>query len=133
MSLINTLYLKDLSDTRGGLVALESGNEIPFEIKRVYYIFNLDSQVERGFHAHKELRQVAVVICGSCEILMDDGSSQEVILLDSPFKGLIVDKMIWHEMRSFSKDCVLLVMASDLYDEKDYIRNYDDFIQLAKK
>jgi dTDP-4-dehydrorhamnose 3,5-epimerase-like enzyme len=118
-------------DERGSLIALESNKNIPFEIKRVYYIYGTKKGVRRGFHAHKNLRQVAVCVSGSCKFLLDDGENKEIILLDSPDKGLFIDKMIWREMFDFSDDCVLMVLASDYYDESDYIRNYEEFLRLV--
>jgi dTDP-4-dehydrorhamnose 3,5-epimerase-like enzyme len=132
MSLIKIINFKSLGDERGELVALESNKNIPFEFKRAYYIFNTQKAVARGFHAHKELQQVAVCVSGSCRIVIDNGINKESILLSSPLKGLLIDKMQWREMYEFSDDCVLLVFASAHYDESDYIRDYDDFIRMVK-
>jgi dTDP-4-dehydrorhamnose 3,5-epimerase-like enzyme len=131
MSLINIIDFKSLGDERGGLVALEAHKDIPFDIKRVYYISGTDAGVARGFHAHKELMQVAVCITGQCKFIMDDGSNKQEVIMDSPVKGIMIDKMQWHEMHDFSKDCVLLVLASDHYVESDYIRNYKNFLALV--
>ncbi|MGF1697571.1 FdtA/QdtA family cupin domain-containing protein [Vibrio lamellibrachiae] len=131
MSLINIIDFKSLGDERGGLVALEAGKDIPFDIKRVYYISGTEKDVARGFHAHKELRQVAVCVVGQCRFIMDDGSDRQEIIMNSADKGILIDKMQWHEMEAFSKDCVLLVMASDYYDESDYIRDYENFLALT--
>ena len=120
-------------DERGSLIAIEQNKDIPFEIKRVYYIFGTKEEVRRGFHAHKNLQQVAICVSGSCKFLLDDGKERvENIVLDSPNKGLFIDRMIWREMYDFSEDCVLLVIASDFYDESDYLRDYEDFIQMVK-
>ena len=132
MSLIQVVNLKKLGDDRGGLVVLENNINIPFEVKRVYYIFDTKENVSRGFHAHKELKQLAVCVSGSCKMLLDNGKTKETTLLNSPTKGMLIDDMIWHEMHDFSDDCVLLVLASDLYDESDYIRDYDEFESLVK-
>ena len=128
MSLINLISLPSLGDKRGGLVALESMGVVPFDIKRVYYIFNTQN-TSRGFHAHKELVQLAICLKGSCTMLLDDGLSRESVLLDSPLQGILIPKMVWREMHDFSDDCVLLVLASEHYDESDYIRNHDQFIK----
>jgi dTDP-4-dehydrorhamnose 3,5-epimerase-like enzyme len=128
MSLIREVDLKLLGDERGSLVALESNKNIPFDIKRVYYIFGTQKGVSRGFHAHRSLEQIAICISGSCRMLMDDGRTKESVLLNCRNKGIYIDSMIWHEMHDFSDDCVLLVLASDYYDELDYIRAYNDFI-----
>lgn len=131
MSLIQTINLKSLGDDRGGLVAIEANKDIPFDIKRVYYIFATQQDVARGFHAHKELQQLAVCVAGKCKMVLDDGTKKEEIWLDSPNKGIIIKDMIWHEMYDFSEDCVLMVLASEHYDESDYIRNYDEFLNRA--
>lgn len=133
MSLITLIDLPVLGDERGSLVALEGNRNIPFEIKRVYYIYGTQKGVARGFHAHKELKQVAICLSGSCRFVMDDGVKQNEVILNSPSQGLLIDVMQWHEMYDFSEDCILLVLASDIYDEADYIRNYDSFMQLSKR
>jgi dTDP-4-dehydrorhamnose 3,5-epimerase-like enzyme len=116
-------------DERGSLISLEENRNIPFEIKRVYYIFNTAEGVRRGFHAHKKLKQVLVCVSGSCEILLDDGKEKTEILLDNPNKGLLIDSMIWREMFNFSSNCVLMVLADEVYDEVDYIRDYEEFLR----
>ncbi|MEZ9999884.1 FdtA/QdtA family cupin domain-containing protein [Vibrio lentus] len=131
--LINIIELKLLGDERGNLVALEEGEDIPFRIKRSYYIFNTKEGIARGFHAHKELQQVAVCVSGSCQMIMDDGSKRASIKLNSPTKGIFIDKMQWHEMHDFTKDCILLVLASDKYQESDYIRNYEEFLTCVRQ
>lgn len=133
MSLIKLIEFNQLGDVRGGLVSLEQNKNIPFNIKRVYYIFDTKEGVARGFHAHKDLQQVAVCVKGSCRFLMDDGHNKAEIILDNPNKGILIDVMQWHEMHDFSDDCVLMVLASNYYDEADYIRNYDDFLTASVK
>ena len=128
---IKLLPLQTHGDERGSLIALEQDKNIPFKIKRVYYIFNTKEGVRRGFHAHKELTQVVVAVRGSCRFLLDDGSEKISLLLDNPAQGLLVDSCIWREMYEFSEDCVLMVLADKPYDESDYIRNYEEFIQIA--
>lgn len=132
MSLIEILNIQAKGDERGQLIALENNKNIPFEIKRVYYLTQTQEGVARGFHAHKELMQVAVCISGRCLMKLDDGIVQEEVWLDSPAKAILIRKMIWHEMHYFSSDCVLLVMADEFYDEQDYIRSYSEFKSLAK-
>ncbi|PJK34030.1 dTDP-6-deoxy-3,4-keto-hexulose isomerase [Pseudomonas sp. S10E 269] len=131
MSLINLIEFDVLGDERGQLVVLEAMKNVPFDIKRVYYLTGTKPDVPRGFHAHKELEQVAVCVSGKCLMIMDDGVRKEEVWLDSPSKAIFIDKMVWHEMHRFSPGCVLLVIASDLYDENDYIRSYSDFVGMV--
>ncbi|MEY8241646.1 MAG: FdtA/QdtA family cupin domain-containing protein [Cycloclasticus sp.] len=133
MSLVKIVELPNRGDDRGGLAVIEGGKTIPFDIKRTYYIYDTKQGVSRGFHAHRDLKQIAFCVSGSCEILLDDGKSKESVLLDDPLKALRIDEMVWHEMHDFSEDCVLLVLASDFYDECDYIRNYEEFISLVSR
>lgn len=127
---MHLIELQIKGDDRGSLIALEGMKNIPFEIKRVYYIFATAPGVRRGFHAHRNLRQVAVCVKGSCRFLIDDGKTKQEYLLDNPDKGLYIDTLVWREMFDFSPDCVLLVLADAVYDESDYIRNYQDFKEL---
>lgn len=116
-------------DARGMLVALEECRDIPFEIKRVYYLYDTEEGVRRGFHAHKSLEQILVCIHGSCKILLDNGHEKKVVPLERPYEGLYIANDIWREMYDFSPDAVLLVLASDFYREEDYIRDYDEFLK----
>ena len=133
MSLITMIDFPGLGDDRGELVALEIGQEkiVPFEIKRVYYIYRTEEGVSRGFHAHKDLTQVAICVSGRCRFVLDSGGGREEVWLDTPTKGLLIESMVWREMHDFSEDCVLLVLASEHYDENDYIRNYEEFLGLV--
>jgi dTDP-4-dehydrorhamnose 3,5-epimerase-like enzyme len=128
MNLVRWVDFPPLGDNRGSLVALEGGKTVPFDIKRVYYIYATQPGVSRGFHAHQNLKQVAVCVTGSCRMVLDNGTERTSILLDEPTKGVVIDKMVWREMHDFSPDCVLLVLANQHYDETDYIRNYTDFV-----
>lgn len=119
-------------DERGYLTVIEEDKEIPFKIKRVYYIYATLPGVRRGFHAHRCGRQVAVCLSGSCKFLLVDSEARVEVVLDRPTQGLLLDPMIWHEMYDFSPDCVLLVLADHEYVESDYIRNYDEFIAAAR-
>jgi dTDP-4-dehydrorhamnose 3,5-epimerase-like enzyme len=132
MSLIKFIDFPALGDERGSLVALEAEKTVPFPIKRVYYIFGTNAGVSRGFHAHKKLQQVALCITGKCRMILDDGRQRNEVWLDSPNKGLIIGDLVWREMHDFSEDCVLLVLASEHYDEADYIRDYDKFKEIVK-
>lgn len=132
-TLINWINFPSLGDDRGSLVALETSKQIPFDIKRVYYIFGTKTGVARGFHAHKALKQVAICVSGKCKMILDNGHTKEEAWLDSPNKGLLIEDLVWREMHNFSEDCVLLVLASEHYDESDYIRNYDEFLKQVNK
>jgi len=119
-------------DERGQLVALEALRDIPFEVRRVYYIYWTGEGVRRGFHAHKKLEQVLFCIHGSCKILLDDGYEKETVELSDPCQGLYISNNMWREMYDFTDDAVLLVLASEYYDESDYIRDYDQFLAYVK-
>ena len=131
MSLFKWMDLPVIGDSRGSLIALEASQFVPFAVKRVYYIFGTQPGVARGFHAHKKLRQLAICVTGKCRMVLDDGRTRESAWLDSPAKGLLIDTMLWREMHDFSPDCVLLVLASEHYDEADYIRDYGTFLNTA--
>ena len=126
---INIINFPSLGDERGSLVSLEGNSSIPFEIKRVYYIFDTKLGVKRGFHAHVNLEQMAIVVKGSCTFILDDGNEREEISLNNPNQGLHIKGLIWREMHDITRDCVILVMASEHYDEVDYIRDYEVFMK----
>lgn len=119
-------------DERGQLVAIEEGQDIPFAIKRVYYIYDTLPDVQRGYHAHRNLQQILLCVHGSCRIVLDDGHERKEVLLNKPYEGLYISNDIWREMYDFSEGAVLLVLASEHYDEADYIRDYDDFTALIQ-
>ena len=127
------INFKTLGDERGSLIAIEQGYNTPFEIKRVYYIFDTKDGVERGFHAHINLKQMCIAVKGSCTFVLDDGEKREEIKLTSPNQGLFIEGLIWREMKNFSSDCILVVLASEHYDESDYIRDYDKFLKEVKR
>ena len=133
MSLIKIINFPTIGDERGSLIAMEAKDQIPFDIKRVYFIFDTQKNVSRGFHAHKDLQQVAVCVTGKCRMVLDDGKKNEEVWLDSPNKGIFIDKYIWREMHDFSDDCVLLVLANENYSESDYIRSYDEFLKITNQ
>ena len=120
-------------DDRGQLIAIEEQRDLPFDIKRVYYIYDTLPGVRRGFHAHRNLQQILVCVSGSCAIHLDDGHDTAEVVLDDPTKGLYISNDMWREMYDFVPGTVLLVLASEYYDEKDYIRNYDAFIEMIKE
>lgn len=118
-------------DERGQLVALEEHKDIPFEIKRVYYMYDTGKGVIRGQHAHKSLEQILICIHGSCKLMLDNGKEKKIVSLEKPYEGLYISNNIWREMYDFSSDAVLMVLASDVYKEEDYIRNYDEFLKFV--
>lgn len=120
-------------DDRGSLVVAEYEKEIPFVVKRIYYIYGVSDDKRRGFHSHKELKQVYIAINGSLKVMLDDGKKQEIVTLDNPTKGLYIGHNVWREIYDFSKDAILLVLASEKYSEKDYIRNHDEFLSSLKE
>ncbi len=124
--------LKINGDERGSLVSIEQDINCPFKIKRVYYIFDTKKGVARGFHAHVDLKQIVLAVKGSCNFIVDNGKKKEEIKLSKPNKGLLIEGLVWREMRNFSPDCVLLVLASENYIEKDYIKDYNKFLELVK-
>lgn len=133
MSTIEWIELPNLGDDRGSLMVLESNKNVPFKVKRIYYILDTKPDVPRGFHAHKELMQLAFCIKGSCNMIMDNGIEKQQVRIDKSNIGLMIPPMVWHEMHDFSEDCVMLVLASAQYDEADYIRNYDEFMNEVNK
>ena len=120
-------------DYNGKLVALEKGNDFPFEIKRVYYIWDTTKNVIRGKHAHRKLEQVIICTSGSCDFILDSGNERTTVHLDNPTQGLYIKHNIWREFTNFSPDCVVMVLASEYYDENDYIRDYNTFLQEVRK
>ena len=128
----NIVKLKVMGDERGKLIALESNKNLPFAIKRVYYIYDTLPDEERGFHAHKQLEQLVVAMDGACEFVLDDGQKRQSIWLNRPDVGLYIGKNMWREMRNFSYGCKLMILASDYYDESEYIRDYDEFLKAVK-
>ena len=126
------MQMQVFGDDRGKLVSLEGSLNIPFEIKRVYYIYDTLPEQERGKHAHKTLEQIIVAMDGACQFVLDDGNTREEVLLNRPDIGLYIGKNMWREMKNFSYGCKLMVLASEHYDEKEYIRNYDEFQKSLK-
>ncbi|WP_158883519.1 FdtA/QdtA family cupin domain-containing protein [Rhodanobacter sp. L36] len=125
---IERVQLQKHGDGRGMLIALEQDRNVPFEIKRVYYLFATKEKVHRGQHAHRHLNQLAVTVRGSVTFLLDDGTGPVEVTLDDPSQGLLLGSMVWRELYDFSDDCVLMVLADQYYDPADYITNYDDFL-----
>jgi dTDP-4-dehydrorhamnose 3,5-epimerase-like enzyme len=128
---IKTLDFDIKGDSLGYLIALESHKNTPFPFKRVYYIFDIDVNDVRGKHAHKKLEQILICCRGKCKVMFDDKREKRTVELDRPNKAVVIPPMVWHEMFDFSPDCLLIAAASDFYDERDYIRSYDEFLRLA--
>lgn len=124
--------LRAIGDERGWLVSLESGGNVPFVVQRVYYIFGTQADIRRGLHAHWDLEQLVICVSGSCRFVVDDGVRRREVRLDDPALGLHVRGVVWREMYDFSPDCVLMVLASQHYDESDYIRDYPSFMAAVK-
>lgn len=125
--------LPKISDPRGNLTFVESNRHMPFEIKRVYYLYDVPGGAERGGHGHKALHQLIVAISGSFDIHLDDGVSKKTIHMNRSYEGLYVCPMIWREIDNFSSGAVCLVLASDFYDEADYYRDYGNFVKDVNK
>ncbi len=130
---IQTYKYEIKGDQRGSLIALENNIDVPFNIKRVFYIYDTLDGVVRGTHAHFLTQQLLVCVKGSCKVTLDDGKTKKTFLLDAPNKALLQKPMIWGKMYDFSDDCVLLVLADQLYDEEDYIRDYDKFLKIINE
>lgn len=122
------IELPKISDVRGNLTFVEGGNHIPFDFRRVYYLYDVPGGAARGAHGHKKLWQLMVAISGSFDVVLDDGVNKKTVSLNRPYQGLIICPMIWRELDNFSSGSVCIVMASDVYDEDDYYREYADFI-----
>ena len=129
-------YLLDLpkiSDPRGDLTFLEGQQHVPFNIARVYYLYNVPVEAQRGGHAHRNLQQVIFALSGSFRVLLDDGNKKTEVILRNPSVGLYINKMIWREMDLFSQGAVCMVVASTPYEENDYYRDYDEFLAKARE
>ena len=120
--------IRRYSDTRGYLSVVENGIDIPFDIKRIYYLYMVP-EVARGAHAHKELQQLLIATSGSVEVIMDDGKEKKSFMLDRPWKGLLIPPGLWRDLENFSGGAVLMCLASEKYDAEDYIRDYKEFLE----
>lgn len=120
-----------MGDERGQLVALETNKEIPFDMKRVFYIFGTNSDLPRGQHSHYKTKQFLIAVNGSCKVTLDNGKEKETFDLNSRDVGLFQNALIWGTMHDFSEDCVLMVLANDVYDAKDYITDYNEFLKVV--
>lgn len=124
--MIKLIDIPKITNSKGNIGVLEKGT-IPFEIKRVYYLFDVPSGAKRGGHAHKQLKQVLIAISGSFDVVLKDGKNKQIITLNRPDKGLLIENNLWRELENFSSGAVCLVLASEVYDEKDYFRSFKQF------
>lgn len=127
----SVITLPKISDPRGNLTSIEGGQQVPFDIQRVYYLYDVPGGAERGGHAHKGLHQLIIAMSGSFDVVLDDGFNKKRVHLSRSYNGLYVCPMIWRELDNFSSGSVCMVLASNRYDEDDYFRNYGDFLKAA--
>lgn len=126
------IELPKITDPRGNLTFVESERHIPFDIKRIYYLYDVPGGSERGSHAHRTLHQFIIAISGSFDVILEDGHKQERFLMNRPYYGLYISPMMWRTIENFSSGSVCMVLASDYYDESDYYRDYDEFLRAAR-
>ena len=126
------IELPKIVDPRGNLTFIEGGNHIPFDIKRVYYTYDVPGGAERGGHAHKQLRQLIIAMSGSFDVILDDGYEKKSFHLNRSYFGLYISSMIWREIDNFSSGSVCMALASELYSEADYYREYDEFLRATR-
>lgn len=124
------LQFADLGDERGKLVVIEGGRAVPFNIERVFYIYESDPDVVRGQHANRESEFVLINVAGQSKVRITDGTEEFIVELNKPMMGVYIPRMIWKDMYDFSEDSVLLVLASTHYDGREYIRNYDEYLEI---
>lgn len=127
------LNFPQLGDERGHLVVVEGNKDIPFDIKRIFYIYGSDKDVVRGQHANKLSEFVLINISGRCNVFVDDGENQETVILDKPYQGIYLNKMVWKNMLNFSKDTILLVLSNEYYNSEEYIRDYEEFKKIIRE
>lgn len=127
------IQLPKISDPRGNLTFIEGDNHIPFDIKRVYYLYDVPGGASRAAHGHKALHQLMIAMSGSFDIRLDDGSETKIFHLNRSYYGLYIPPMIWRDLDNFSSGSVCMVLASDIYTESDYFRDYDTFIRSVKE
>ncbi len=125
------INFKVMGDERGSLIAFEENHNVPFDIKRVFYIYGTQDGVPRGQHSHFKTKQLLVAINGGCKVTLDDGKKKETYTLNKPNVGLFQDALIWGSMHDFSQDCILMVLADTYYENSDYIREYDTFLEIV--
>ena len=128
---MSLIHHKVLEDSRGKLLSIEGKDNVPFDIKRVFYIYNVQKGVSRGNHAHYKTKQYLIAVSGSCKVTLDDGKAKQTFDLDEPNKGIFQDTLVWGTMHDFSDDCVLLVFADSHYNSEDYINDYSEFLEVT--
>ena len=133
MKNVKLVNFKKYTDERGNLIPIEFPKNLPFEIKRIYYIYGVPNNLERGFHSHRDLEQILISLGGSVKIKTKTPFEEEIYCLSDPSTALYIGPYMWREMYDFSPDAVLLVLASEYYTEDDYIRNYEDFLNFVKE
>ena len=126
---IKLISIPKIEDNRGNLSVIEN-DVIPFEIKRVYYLYDVPAGAERGGHAHIDQKEFLIALSGSSDVVLNDGQNQQIVSLNKPYEGLLINQGIWRELNNFSSGSVCLVIASAVYDEQDYIREFDEFLKL---
>jgi dTDP-4-dehydrorhamnose 3,5-epimerase-like enzyme len=124
------INIPKIEDPRGNLSVIEK-EVVPFKIKRVYYLYDVPAGAERGGHAHKKLQQFLVALAGSFDVVLNDGKNKQTITLNKPFEGLLITNGIWRELKNFSSGAVCLVVASDVFEEEDYIRDFEEFLAIS--
>lgn len=127
---INIINIPKIEDPRGNLSVIEK-DVVPFEIKRVYYLYDVPAGAKRGGHSHKEQQEFLVALSGSFDVILNDGKVKKTVTLNKPFKGLLIPNGIWRELKNFSSGAVCLVVASDVFEEADYIREFDEFLAIS--
>lgn len=133
LSKAKLIELPKITDKRGSLSFVEGNRDIPFTIKRIYYLYDSHPNSERGAHGHKKLEQVIIPLAGSFNFILDDGYNRQSFFMDKPWVGLYVPPMMWRDVNNFSPNSVCLVLASDIYEEEDYYRNYQEFLNAVRK
>ena len=129
MSLGKIIELPRITDPRGNLTVAEANKNIPFDIKRVYWLYDVPGGECRGGHAHKQIKETLIAVSGSLHVTLDNGKEKQTFLLNHPYQGLLIDTKTWRTLDDFSSGAVCVVLASDFYDENDYIYDYNDFLQ----
>ena len=132
LAAVQLVDLPRINDPRGNLTFVEGGRHLPFDIRRVYYLYDVPGGGVRGGHAHRQLQQLVVAVSGSFDVVLDDGRERRRVTLNRAHQGLLIPRMVWRELENFSSGSVCLVMASEVYDEDDYYRDFDEFVRDAR-